>query len=185
MTVKYVFDNNTNNEWLPGEGIPELLKDMKNPVGIEIGSDHGWTTEYLLKSVPDLFVHTIDPYSSYIDWDGTPSSEFAREQAHRNLIEATKDFPDRTKHHLLTSDDAAKEFEDESMDFIFVDGIHTYEQVHKDCANYWPKVKKGGLLCGHDYNAVEGVKRAVDEVAEKLGKKISFTKQDIWYWYKD
>jgi hypothetical protein len=85
----------------------------------------------------------------------------------------------------MTSDDAVSKFEDESLDFIFVDGLHTYDQVLLDCRNYYPKLKKNGLFCGHDYGTIEEVRRAVDEFAKEVNKEIQFMRQDNWTWIKD
>jgi SAM-dependent methyltransferase len=47
---------------------------------------------------------------------------------------------------------AAEQFEDESLDFVFIDGDHRSDHVFNDLCAWWPKVKPGGLLAGHDYN---------------------------------
>ncbi len=47
--------------------------------------------------------------------------------------------------------DVVKEFPDEYFDFIFIDADHTYEGCKKDLVDWWPKMKKGGVFCGHDY----------------------------------
>lgn len=52
------------------------------------------------------------------------------------------------------------------VDFVFIDGNHAKEFVAQDIGLYWPKVKLGGFLSGHDYNQ-KGVKSAVDEFAAK------------------
>ena len=66
------------------------------------------------------------------------------------------------------SDVVRDQIDDSSVDLLFVDGSHQYEQVKRDLKNYWPKVKTGGALLGHDYNAVHpGVIRAADEVFGK------------------
>jgi hypothetical protein len=58
----------------------------------------------------------------------------------------------------------AKEFEDESIDFVFIDANHTYEFVSKDIAAFLPKMKKGGIMAGHDFNGAHpGVVQAVIE----------------------
>jgi len=71
------------------------------------------------------------------------------------------------KFRLLAGGDSfdrAKDFEDESIDFIFIDANHTYEFVKKDIAAYLPKMKKGGIMAGHDYNLCHpGVIQAVNE----------------------
>lgn len=54
----------------------------------------------------------------------------------------------------------------DTFDMIFLDAMHTYEDVKADIARWWPRVREGGLMAFHDYghNDFEGVKRAVDEV---------------------
>jgi predicted methyltransferase len=70
------------------------------------------------------------------------------------------------------------------FDVIFIDGLHTYEQLTKDCANYYSKLKDGGVFAGHDYNAIPGVKQAANEFAALYHKEIMFTESDVWYWIK-
>lgn len=67
------------------------------------------------------------------------------------------------------SDEAKKEIKDSSIDLLFIDGDHSYEQAKKDIINYWPKVKIGGTLLGHNYRqgVYPGVKKAVDEIFSK------------------
>jgi predicted O-methyltransferase YrrM len=63
------------------------------------------------------------------------------------------------------SKDIVSDFEDESLDVVFIDLTHTYEEVKQDITFWLPKVKKGGILSGHDYEiAWEGVIKAVDEM---------------------
>ena len=65
------------------------------------------------------------------------------------------------KSHSL---EAVKKYEDESIDFCFIDGSHEYSDVKADILAYLPKVKKGGILSGHDYDKIwSGVIQAVDE----------------------
>jgi hypothetical protein len=82
------------------------------------------------------------------------------------------------------SDNVVDEFEDESLDLLFIDGLHTYEQVLIDSHNYYSKVKTGSIFSGHDYTAIPGVNKAVIEFAASVGKEILTTECDVWYWYK-
>lgn len=68
--------------------------------------------------------------------------------------------------------------------FIFIDGLHTYEQVLIDCKNFYSKVKVGGIFAGHDYNTIYDVRRAVDEFAKLQNKDIIQIPTDAWYWIK-
>ena len=64
----------------------------------------------------------------------------------------------------ITSKKASDMFEDNSIDFLFLDSDHSYEYVIMDLKLWWSKIKQDGILCGHDYKeGYKGVKRAVDE----------------------
>lgn len=78
----------------------------------------------------------------------------------------------------LLSLEAAKNYADESLDFVFIDASHDYENVKKDVEAWLPKIKKGGILGGHDYfNERDAVKQVVDE---KFGKLTKFM-DSCWY----
>lgn len=165
-----------------GYGLGELLKDLENPVGVEIGCSEGHTTIHLLNCNPTLHVTSIDPYVNYVDWNGNVLND--RNEFHDKTVKMLEGYSDRFTMMRNFSDDVVDKFDDESLDFIFIDGLHTYEQVLKDCQNYYSKVKPGCLFSGHDYTAIEGVHRAVVEFAASVGKEIKTTECDVWYWYK-
>ena len=55
--------------------------------------------------------------------------------------------------------DAAQQIENNTLDFVYIDAVHTLPMVLADCCMWWPKLKKGGLLSGHDLSLGEmGVK---------------------------
>merc|ERR1712232_1187361 len=67
---------------------------------------------------------------------------------------------------------AARLFENESVDFVFVDADHDNGPVYNDLVAWWPKVRKGGHLAGHDYSphrptAYSGVLGAVQAFANE------------------
>jgi SAM-dependent methyltransferase len=61
-----------------------------------------------------------------------------------------------------SSTDAAATFEPETFDLVFVDADHRYEAVRDDLEAWWPLVRRGGVLAGHDYHW-PGVAKAVHE----------------------
>jgi predicted O-methyltransferase YrrM len=68
---------------------------------------------------------------------------------------------------------------DESFDFIYIDGDHSYKWALHDITNYWAKVKPGGVLCGHD-RSLSGVAQALEE----FGKSFTPSEEpqnDSWY----
>jgi predicted O-methyltransferase YrrM len=68
----------------------------------------------------------------------------------------------RVAAHRQPSVEAARNFADQSLDLIFIDARHTYEAARDDLAAWWPKLKPGGLIAGHDYTNSPGVRGAVD-----------------------
>jgi len=50
----------------------------------------------------------------------------------------------------MDSTEASKNFQDKSVDLVFIDGDHRYEKFKQDVLAWYPKVKKGGIICGHD-----------------------------------
>lgn len=75
--------------------------------------------------------------------------------------------------------DAAKQFDDESVDFVWIDAGHEYEEVRADIAAWWPKLKPGGVMGGDDIE-MDGVKRAVSERFPTFEKKSS----EGWSWWR-
>jgi methyltransferase family protein len=65
----------------------------------------------------------------------------------------------------MPSEQAASLFEDGTLDFVFLDADHSYEAVRRDVEAWFPKVKRRGVLGGHDYLHPDfpGVRRAADE----------------------
>ena len=97
-------------------------------------------------------------------WLGVPGGEEIYTVAHpyyefsRNIIPVRESI----KIWQTYSVSAAKHFEDNSLDFVFIDADHSYESVLSDLHAWHSKVKPGGILAGHDYPQ-EGVAAAVNE----------------------
>lgn len=170
------------------------LKDRKNLIGAEIGIGDGYHASFFLSELDIDFVFLIDPHVAFENmrrvW--TPEEVGRWEKnAHINL--------DKYKHKIRwikeKSTDAAKFVPDNSLDFVYIDGNHDYEFVVKDISLYYPKLKMGGLLSGHDYD-YESVKRAVNEFVHKENLRLHLEdmgpgqyggkrfKPDWWVWKK-
>jgi predicted O-methyltransferase YrrM len=65
----------------------------------------------------------------------------------------------------MTSKEAAELFDNGSLDFVFLDAEHLFQDVLDDLSYWWPKVKVGGILAGHDWNGV-GVNKAVRDFSQ-------------------
>ena len=157
------------------EGLQDLINNIPNKgTMIEIGTFTGESTVIF----GDHFkkVIGIDPMLN--DYDPKdPTSNFNFNEVLDMFIDRTKGY-DNIQLITKTSDDAVLDFNDEVFDFIYIDGIHQYENVKQDIINYLPKVKKGGVIGGHDYGSTwVGVQKAVDEM---FGKPDKVFKDTSW-----
>ena len=143
-------------------GLLEMIKELPNKgTMIEIGTFTGESTVLFGDHFENVI--GIDPMLQDYD-EQDPTSKF-------NFNEVLEMFNERTKSYdnisliQKTSDDALKQLTGKTFDFIYIDGIHQYENVKRDIINYLPMVKKGGVIGGHDYGGPwTGVKQAVDEM---------------------
>lgn len=189
VTYKFINQNQNDEDDLThvsGRELVPILKKINAKIGIEIGVDEGLTSRYFLSQLPELKLFGVDPYAEYVDWNGNNLDQNGRNNTFEIAIKRLNKFSDRYVLYRVTSDDAVDKFADNHYDFIFIDGLHEYGQLKKDCANYWPKIKKGGVFAGHDYTTIAGVKKAVDEFAKEVGATpIHLREKDVWYWIKD
>ena len=81
--------------------------------------------------------------------------------------------------HKMTSVEGAELFEDGSLDFVYIDGLHTYKGVIDDITAWKQKVKPGRWIGGHDYGhkLTPGVQEAVDEL---LGRPDARFRDTSW-----
>ena len=140
------------------EIIEELIKENNYKSYVEIGVWKGETTKYLLEHCNLDKVICVDNYITNNELYDTKIIEKAKEQA-LLLTKIPKVF-----FYDLSSKEAAKHVKDNSIDIIYIDADHTYESVKQDIEAWYPKVREGGILCGHDYNIKwMGVIKAVSE----------------------
>ena len=128
------------------EGLIELFKELDFKVGAEIGVLKGRYTKYLCEA--GFKMYGIDPwkyYKTYNDYRSQWKLDVYEQEARERL----KDF-DCTLIKKW-SIDAVKDFEDESLDFVYIDCNHALEYVIEDISIWSKKVKKGGIISGHDF----------------------------------
>lgn len=139
-----------------------------NAVVAEIGVQGGGYADFILRKTRPAKLFLIDCWAHqdptvYDDPEANVSDPQQEE-----LYQVTKR---RFKHEKSVeiirafSKDAAQQFADESLDWVYIDANHGYEAVKEDLGLWWSKVKPGGILSGHDY-AVRpgfGVVQAVNE----------------------
>jgi hypothetical protein len=171
--------------------IEEILKMGDNLVGCEIGVAHGFNIVYFLDNLPNVKkIIAIDPFVVY-DKDGTKQGTpgiFLSQNNANNIkgmfLKNVQPYGDRVQFIHTSSQDAASNIKDSSLDYIFIDGEHSYESVTEDIKNYYSKVKTGGIFSGHDFSW-PGVQQAVFEFIDGKPIDIKFCSNDVWYWKKE
>ena len=128
------------------DDLPELFIQMGFKVGAEIGVKEGAFSEIICKA--GLKLYGIDPYIMYDDYI-EPETQKSLNQAMKKAAAKLKgcDFTPIKK----TSMGALQDFQDESLDFVYIDGNHSFKFVTEDIFEWSKKVKKGGVIAGHDY----------------------------------
>jgi predicted O-methyltransferase YrrM len=159
------------------EGLKELIKELGDTSKmrmVEIGSFIGESTIIFAEHFNQVIA--IDPFQADYHKED-PTSKFNFDEVYDEYMRRTSPFPN-IKTLRLTSDSALDVLKDELFDFIYIDGIHTYEQVKIDIDNYLQLLKEGGIIGGHDYGPHwPGVNKAVDE---KFGKPDKVFKDTSW-----
>jgi hypothetical protein len=133
------------------EAIKILAEKYKNPCvpvyGAEIGVYLGQNSQVILENIPASHLHLVEDLSEM------KPSNTSSENWTDKLGMYLKDIPaSRYTWHIMTSADASMDIKDNSLDFVYIDANHSYSYVLQDCRLWWPKVKNGGVLCGHDYS---------------------------------
>jgi len=126
-----------------------LLNDLEFKEGVEIGVYRGRFTQALAKRAPNMNLTGVDAWKVYPGYKDYENNDLENE-AFLATQERTKIYP-QVKLLNAWSVDASKKFADNSLDYIFIDANHTYEWVVEDLKAWAPKVKKGGIVMGHDY----------------------------------
>jgi len=106
----------------------------KKVIGVEVGVDIGENANDILSNFPNI------------------------EKLY--LVDVVDNIHDRFKNEVISiffihrpSVEAAKEFQDEYFDFVYIDANHSYQAVKDDLNAWCPKLKVGGVICGHDFSA--------------------------------
>jgi glycosyltransferase involved in cell wall biosynthesis len=143
--------------------LPVIWNAAGYKVGVEIGVQRGIYSECILKAMPNVHLHGIDPWLVYGE---SSFSQVGQDKNFQITNDRLKQFIDegRCTIYKTTSNKAVSEFEDGSLDFVFIDGHHTFDACVTDLINWCPKVRVGGMVAVHDYFPMRmcGVMDAVD-----------------------
>lgn len=143
---------------------------------IELGSYVGDSTRVWAEKFNEVIA--VDPWKN--GYDENDASSYTHPMS---VVEAQFDKLCDTYSNIvkwkMTSEKACQKFDDDSIQFVYIDALHTYEGVKKDIELWYPKVMNGYFIAGHDYGSRHhpGVKKAVDEL---LGKPDAVFPDSSW-----
>jgi len=123
------------------------MNEMGVRSGIEIGTCKGASAMEWCGAIPGLQLTCVDPYKPYHGNDQQDSLDRLFEMALQKISDSGYDID----LWRASSRDTVSVFEDESVDFLFIDGDHTFDAVMMDLLQYAPKVRRGGIIALHDY----------------------------------
>jgi hypothetical protein len=150
---------------------------------VEVGVEVGLFARVILEENQPRELFLVDAWAHQpgTGWEaGDPSARFDLDENFRQVTELFSADPRVTIVRAL-SVDAAATFEDGSLDIVYIDADHT--RAGEDMRAWWPKVRPGGWLCGHDYT--DGmykwitVKADVDQWISETGLPLALTR-DLW-----
>ena len=142
-----------------------LNERIKEPIAVEVGVERGRNALQMLKNHKGLKLYLIDPYVG---------KDVGTEEHMKEMLESIEPFKERAFFHRLSSVNGVGMFFDGLLDYVYIDGAHDYKSVTNDLNAWAPKVKKGGILSGHDWGEMQ-VREAVTDFFKKSDYKVLLT----------
>ena len=139
------------------EDFPILIKQMGYKKLCEVGVNAGYFLAHLATTIPEHLVG-VDVWDKYdIEaYEQFPSYyNIYPHENNKKSREAIQSWASKINFNVEIVVDfsvrAAKQFKDGYFDFVYIDADHSYDGVTADLEAWYPKVRKGGMLAGHDY----------------------------------
>jgi predicted O-methyltransferase YrrM len=163
-----------------------LKKLPKNGIVAEIGVWRGKNALNILNNCEPSQLYLIDTWITRTK----PGDEKVRtkEEWQEILNKVYELFNDHDHVKIIRQEslEASKSFDDEFFDWIYIDAGHSYSSCYLDLMAWFPKIKIGGYICGHDYcenratvKKSFGVKQAVDRFMLENDAEIEFLSENV------
>lgn len=170
-THRHIYDQpQFGEDWFT---FPDLYRDVVKKFDsgskfVEVGSWKGKSSAFMAveiaNSKKNIDFYCVDTWEGSIEHKEKPELS----QLYEIFIDNMKPVESFYKPMKMPSLEAAAQFEDNSLDFIFIDASHEYQDVVDDLKAWYPKLKHNRILAGHDYYPEQptwgGVHRAVNDV---------------------
>lgn len=130
-------------------------------IGVEVGTFEGYNATNIIKYCSFDKLYLVDPYRPYKDiaWGLGEFDLKTWDSLYQKVLERVGDKAEVIRKPSL---EAVNDFKDNSLDFVYLDGDHSGDNVLREILAWLPKLKIGGVLGGHDIKE-GGVLQAVTE----------------------
>lgn len=147
--------------WHERGALPTILNELKltGQRGAEVGTQRGHFAQTIRSVWRGIRLHCVDPWqnlSAYADTGNVSDAQHMAfmKEAH-NRLDGVSQHPYKFVLHQCTSLDMARSYtaagEDGTFEFVYIDADHSYASVKADLEAWFPLVKPGGVMAGHDY----------------------------------
>jgi len=160
MTIPETIENNYETELVKDKnhirikgmtraGLYKLFSDLDLKIGAEVGVQRARNAWVMFQNMPNLkHLTLVDPYEDH------PSNkrhwgERLHDKFKKQAYERMKDYPVEWIYGF--SEEVSGQIKDNTLDFVYIDGEHTYDFVMIDLVLWSRKVRPGGIISGHDY----------------------------------
>jgi hypothetical protein len=129
------------------DDLPSFFKEMGYATGAEIGVYKGAFSKKLCEA--GLTLYAVDPWKIYTDFSN-PRGQGRLDQQYEETKRVLSPFKN-CKIIRKTSMEAVEDFPNNTLDFIYIDANHEFRYIAEDLYEWGKKVRKGGIVAGHDY----------------------------------
>lgn len=131
------------------DSLADVFAALGYNTGAEIGVWKGQYSEILCKANPKLKLYCVDPWAPFRQSGETGSARLA-EKRFESTQARLKPYPN-VIFKRMSSYEASLEIPDGSLDFVYIDALHDFDNAIRDILYWEPKVRVGGIVSGHDY----------------------------------
>ena len=131
------------------ENLPEIFNELGFKVGAEIGVQWGGFSQSILDKIPGVTLYCIDVWAPFPG--GRPNQE-RQDRIYRRAVAVLSQYKGVAVHFIRkASMDALVDIPDNSLDFVYIDAAHDFDNVMMDIIGWSRKVRIGGIVSGHDF----------------------------------
>lgn len=186
-TLEYLI----NKYNLPSKGTPieipnvgrldfiRWIRELNFKTGVEIGVDHANFSHLMVENNTQLKLYGVDPYLKYGEYREYDSQE-QMDEIYRQAQERMANYVSDGVYEFIRkpSLEAVKQFKDGSLDFVYIDGNHEADYPYLDIKEWGKKVKKGGMIAGHDYVRIKVLDFTIKDALKKYTRENNI---DTWF----